>query len=76
MGRPARNEHSTLLRTFVNYGRKKSYDIVPRAYSRQGEIEDYLFGFAKKFDLLRYITFDTRVTQIEWNENKQVIFVS
>ncbi len=45
-----------------------------RAYSRQGEIEDYLFDFAKKFDLLRYITFDTRVTQIEWNENKQVIF--
>ena len=52
-----------------------SYYLNPwwsRAYSRQNEIEDYLFDFAKSHDLLRYITFSTKVTNIDWNENKQV----
>jgi len=43
-----------------------------RAYSHGGEIEDYLFDFAKKFDLLKYIKFNTKVTNIDWNEGKQV----
>jgi cation diffusion facilitator CzcD-associated flavoprotein CzcO len=42
-----------------------------RAYSHQGEIEDYLFEFAEKFDLLRHITFKRSVTKCDWNETTQ-----
>ena len=44
-----------------------------RAYSRGGEIEAYLFDFATKFNLLKYIKFNTKVSIIDWNESKQVV---
>ena len=42
-----------------------------RAYSKQNEIEDYLFEFAEKFDLFGHIKFNCRVATADWNEASQ-----
>ena len=47
------------------------YIFYSRAYSKQDEIEEYLFDFAEKFELLSSIKFNSRVTSSDWNEASQ-----
>ncbi len=48
--RPAKDNHSSLLQKFVNYGRKKFYNIGPSLHVRQKE-SDFQSSEISKFNL-------------------------
>jgi len=64
LGSPARDKHSSLLRKFVNYGRKKFYDIGPWCRRK----EPFFFvtdSLAKKLECLYLSNFDRGVKYLE-----------
>ena len=46
--------------------------LWPRTYSMQSDIQAYLEKVADDHDLLRYIRFDTDVTDLRWDEEAQM----
>ncbi len=71
-----RDKHSSLLQTFVNYGRKKSYSIEPRSFLLS--IEKVFFLFYKASYLAEEVnrTKPSPSVKVPWTNPLSMLMVS